>query len=38
MVIYAHVLCMREGARGRREAEKGRSTLGVRTTQCKRLK
>ena len=33
-----HVLCMQEGARGRRETEKGGSTLGVRTTQCKQLK
>ena len=32
-----HALCM-HGAKGQVKPREGRSTLGVRTTQCKRLK
>ena len=33
-----HTLCMQEGAKENGGSSEGRSTLGVRTTQCKRLK
>ena len=32
-----HILCMQESAKRKEGSSEGRSTLGVRTTQCKRL-
>ena len=33
-----HTLCTQEGAKRNEGSKEGWSTLGVRTTQCKRLK